>query len=57
LLEHFDVRYIVVGQLEIAYYPPEGLAKFDTMVEQGLLELVYQTGETMLYAVRQDATL
>ncbi len=57
LLEHYGVRYIVVGQLEIAYYPPEGLAKFDVMAEQGLLELVYQTGETKLYAVRQDATL
>ncbi len=57
LLRQFDVRYIVVGQLELAYYPAEGLAKFDRMVEAGLLELVYEVGETRLYAVNPDAVV
>ncbi len=57
LLQTFEVSYIVVGQLERAYYLPEGLDKFERMVEAGLLELVYQTGDTRLYAVRQGAAL
>ncbi|MBN2469848.1 MAG: hypothetical protein JXN59_03905, partial [Anaerolineae bacterium] len=57
LLRQFDVRYIVVGQLERAYYPAEGLAKFDRMVAGGLLELVYEQGETRLYAVNPDAVV
>jgi len=57
LLQTFDVSYIVVGQLERVYYQPEGLDKFERMVEAGLLELVYQTGDTRLYAVRPDAAL
>ncbi|MGD0807423.1 MAG: DUF2298 domain-containing protein, partial [Anaerolineales bacterium] len=31
-LRKYDVRYIVVGQLERVYYSPQGLEKFDTMV-------------------------
>ncbi|MBN1200704.1 MAG: hypothetical protein JXJ20_02495 [Anaerolineae bacterium] len=56
LAEVYDVEYIVVGVLERAFYddiaPDEetgaltpghsaGLAKFDTMVEMGLLDVVY----------------
>jgi YYY domain-containing protein len=41
LLNHYNVSYIVLGELERAYYSPEGLAKFDAMAEQGYLEQVY----------------
>jgi YYY domain-containing protein len=41
LLDYYEVEYIIVGELERAYYTPEGLAKFDTLVDQGYLELVY----------------
>jgi hypothetical protein len=41
LLDYYGVEYIVVGELERAYYAPEGLAKLDTLVDQGYLELVY----------------
>ncbi|GAB4570702.1 MAG: hypothetical protein Kow0077_05430 [Anaerolineae bacterium] len=51
LLQQFGVKYIVVGQLELAYYPPEGLAKFERMAAQGLLDVVYEQGGTRLYAV------
>ncbi|NPV68484.1 MAG: hypothetical protein HPY64_15175 [Anaerolineae bacterium] len=57
LLQVFDVSYIVVGQLERAYYLPAGLDKFEQMAQAGLLELVYQAGDTRLYAVRRNAAL
>jgi YYY domain-containing protein len=41
LLDFYGVEYVVVGELERAYYTPEGLAKFDLLVDQGYLELVY----------------
>jgi YYY domain-containing protein len=44
LLDYYGVEYIIVGELERAYYAPEGLAKLDTLVEQGYLKLVYPAG-------------
>lgn len=47
-LETYQVRYIVVGQLERAKYLPEGISKF----EQGLGTLwnvIYQNRETTIY--------
>jgi uncharacterized membrane protein len=41
LLDYYGVEYIIVGELERAYYSPEGLAKLDTLVDQGYLELAY----------------
>ena len=41
LLGDYGVAYIIVGELERAYYNPDGLRKFDTMVDQGYLELAY----------------
>ncbi len=57
LLNHYGVSYIVVGELERAYYAPEGLAKFDAMAEQGYLERVYPEAPSVnapvqIYAVR-----
>ncbi len=43
LLEYYRVRYIIVGELELAYYTPEGLDKFDALADQGYLEVVYPT--------------
>jgi uncharacterized membrane protein len=55
ILQRYDVSYIVVGNLERAYYMPEALAKFDQMVDRGLLTLVYEQGTTKLYEVQRDA--
>jgi YYY domain-containing protein len=41
LLDLYGVEYIIVGELERAYYSPEGLAKFADLVEEGYLEVVY----------------
>ncbi len=51
ILRYYDVSYIIVGDLERAYYTQVGLAKFDTMVEQGYLELVYEQGNSRVYHV------
>ncbi len=48
-LKKYDVRYIVVGQLERAAFP-EGLAKFEEL-DQTLWQMVYRDGETVIYQV------
>jgi len=52
LLKRYKVAYIVVGDLERAFYTPDGLAKFDTMAQSGLLELVYQNERVKIYRVK-----
>lgn len=54
MVEHYNVSYIIVGGLEKAYYPPDGLAKFDEMVGMGLLEVAYQNENSKIYRVNRD---
>ncbi|HLF74454.1 MAG TPA: DUF2298 domain-containing protein, partial [Anaerolineales bacterium] len=49
-LEKYDVRYIVVGQLERAAYTPEGIAKFERLNGRYWQE-VYRDGKTAIYEV------
>lgn len=49
-IEKFDVAYIVVGQLEYAFYPDGGLDKFDRY-EGELWNEVYRFGNTVIYQV------
>lgn len=49
-LNHYGVRYIIVGQLERAAYSPEGLAKFDQWNGQYWHE-VFRDGQTVIYEV------
>jgi uncharacterized membrane protein len=51
LIDLYGVRYVIVGGLERAVYSPEGLAKFDTLVQQGFLKPVYQGGVVEIYEV------
>jgi YYY domain-containing protein len=55
ILRHYNVSYVVVGNLEHAYYPAEGLAKFARMVEEGRLLPVYQINKSVIYQVNRDA--
>jgi uncharacterized membrane protein len=55
ILRFYDVRYVVLSGLERATSSPLGLAKFDTMVEMGLLRVVYEAGEARLFEVNQAA--
>ena len=47
-LDEFNVRYVIVGQLERNLYPDISLAKFDRMEEQGLT-IFYQDEWTTIY--------
>jgi len=49
-LKTYDVKYIIVGQLERAAYTPEGIAKFDLLDGQYWRE-VYRDGATVIYEV------
>lgn len=49
-IHDYDVRYIIVGQLERAIYPAGGIAKFELM--NGILwHEVYHQGNTVIYQV------
>ncbi|MFN8534252.1 MAG: DUF2298 domain-containing protein [Dehalococcoidia bacterium] len=49
-LAKYGVKYVVVGTVERAYYPRNGLAKFDQMNAQ--LEPVFKNAVTTIYQVR-----
>jgi YYY domain-containing protein len=49
LLRKYGVRYIIVGPLERAYYDPVGLAKFEEMVSQGNLRVVFRNEGVTIY--------
>jgi YYY domain-containing protein len=49
-LEEYDVKYIIVGQLERAAYTPEGIAKFERW-DGDLWKSVYSDGQTSIYEV------
>ena len=51
LIDHYGVRYIVVGDLERIYYLPHGIEKFDQMVADGTLDLAYINDRTTIYRV------
>ncbi|MBO9310415.1 MAG: hypothetical protein J7551_11610, partial [Chloroflexi bacterium] len=55
LLRFYNVRYIIVGELERITYRESGLAKFEAMVAQGLLEVVYDQDGDKIYRVVEDA--
>ena len=49
LLREYDVRYIVVGQLERLYYEEQGLAKFENGLLDGNLERVFENEDVKIY--------
>ncbi len=49
LLRQYEVAYVVVSQLEQAYYPAQGLKKFDALTSEGLAKLVYDNEGTKIY--------
>lgn len=40
-LKEYEVQYIIVGDLERAYYDPAGIAKFQEMVKEGKIQIVF----------------
>jgi uncharacterized membrane protein len=66
ILQYYNVEYVIVSGLERARYQVrdqfggllyDGLAKFERMVEMGLLEVVYTEGDGFIYRVNQNAVL
>jgi YYY domain-containing protein len=53
MLQQYNVRYVIVGPLERTYYDPAGLAKFDVMVTEGSLQVVYSNEQVTIYEVLQ----
>ena len=51
-LQTYDVKYIIVGQLERAAYTPEGIAKFERF-DGTSWEEVYSDANTVIYEVVQ----
>ena len=54
-IARYDVKYIIVGKLERAYYPEQGLAKFEHMTSAGRLRRVYAEGATAIYEVVRES--
>ncbi len=53
ILDKFGVEYIIVGQLERALYPGEGLEKFEAL-DGVLWEEVYRDQDTVIYRVNRE---
>jgi uncharacterized membrane protein len=52
LLNRYHVAYVIVGDLEYAFYDQTGLAKFDMMVNASKLQLVYQNAHVKIYQTK-----
>ncbi len=51
ILDDYDVSYVIVTPYERAYMIPEAEAKFVALVQQGVLEVVYQDTYSTIYQV------
>lgn len=49
ILERYNVEYIVVGELERLYYGEAGIAKFDSMADEGVIEPVFRNQGVTIY--------
>ncbi len=52
LLRQYDVKYIMVGELERIYYSHPGLLKFSRMADAGFLEPVFRSEEVVIYETK-----
>ena len=55
IIHHFDIKYIIRSGLEEVHTSAEGLAKFDRMVDAGLLSVAYVIEGGTIYAVNEEA--
>lgn len=55
MIHHYRVQYVIVSGLEQVQGTPVGIAKFDTMVEQGLLSVAYEIDGGKIYLVNSSA--
>lgn len=57
LLHLYAVEYIIVSDYEAAQATPEGLAKFQRMVDRGLLATAFAVADGAIYKVQEKALL
>ncbi len=57
IIHHFQIKYIIRSGLEEVHSTPEGLEKFDAMVEVGLLKIAYEIDGGKIYQVNDDALM
>ena len=57
IIHHFQIKYIIRSGLEEVHSMPEGLEKFEFMVEIGLLEIAYEVEGGKIYQVNDDALM
>ncbi len=57
ILNHFDVQYIISSGLEALQSTPEGLEKFDRMVERGLLSVAYAVEGGTIFQVNEGTLM
>lgn len=55
LLRRYQTKYIVVGQMEQAYYPAIGFSKFEIMAQQGYLRRAFANAGNVIYEVLPSA--
>ncbi|MEO8392285.1 MAG: hypothetical protein ABI700_04755, partial [Chloroflexota bacterium] len=53
VIKQYNVSYIVVGSLERAHASPAALDRFAEMASDGELELVFRSGDDVVYRVAQ----
>lgn len=53
MIRYYDIEYIIVSDMEIALYP-DGIEKFNRMVEMGLLDIAYQHGVGLVYQTNDE---
>ena len=51
LLQDYGVEYVYLGGVERAIYDPAGLAKFATLVDRGMLDPAFSSGDTQVFRV------
>jgi uncharacterized membrane protein len=56
LIRQYDVRYVMAGYPERLYYPPQGLLKFDTMVQAGQLRVAFANEGVTIYEVKDQTS-
>jgi len=51
ILRRYNIKFVILGELERAYYGAPGLDKIGRMAEAGYLRLVHANERTRIYAV------
>jgi YYY domain-containing protein len=55
IIDRYNVDLIYVGEQERAFYPSQGLSKFDSMSSAGLLKTIFDNGAVRIYQVNRGS--